>query len=979
MTKNPAPGESEDGNLWDDMGKVGFSSGAGEEELAGEDLERLPDGSTLVDHPWATFLHRLEKPGRYTGGERNSIVKSDAELSIALAFPDVYEIGMSHLGFRILYSHLNGMEGVRAERVYAPWVDLERELRRRELPLVSLESWTPLREFDCIGFSLQYELTFTNVLTMLDLGGVPLRSEDRGEDDPLVMAGGPVAFQPEPMAPFIDAYLIGDGEGFFHDTVARWRELREQGVDRRERLIAISRLPGIYVPSLYSTRVEEQTGLTVIDGPLDERVPARISRAHVENIDDYPFPTEFPVANTEIVFDRASIEIARGCTEGCRFCQAGMIYRPVRERSPEAIETAVKDSVKCGGFDEVSLTSLSTADYSAIQPLVQKVMPQLRDSDVSMSVSSLRAYGLSDAMLDEIGSVRNTSLTFAPEAGTQRMRDVVSKNVSEEDIAKSAHRIFSRGWQRMKLYFMIGLPTEEDEDVLGIAETGRRMLGIAREYVAKGRAKVTVSVSSHVPKPFTPFQWAAQDDVPEIERKHELLREATRTHGLVLRWHDARTSHLEGILGRGDRALGAVIEDAWRKGCRFDGWSDRLRFDLWMESIEEQQIDRYRYLRTIPVDARLPWDHLDCGVEMSFLAKEYRKALKDRKSPPCGKPVTQIVHPTNLEDAMESTKPLVCYHCGIECDLKQMKTERVDFLTSLDAHRIEGVQRVTEETLEDVRARAQERREAQRNRPKLPPRHFEEQEESTTFRFRYTKLGFGRFIGHLDFARMLPRAFRRAGIDLSYSQGFHPIPQFSFGPPLRLGAAGLAELLEVKVRGAAGSISPEEIAARVNASLPEGIRLRGGDAVGAQAPRLARSAMAADSLVLLPAEEVEALPEGAIEALSAESGLFFERISRKPPRKGKKQVEPRTVDLAPGIHSVRWRSELPRDAEGLITVSDDERILELRLTLQGPEMVRPEEVLWLLFGGRIPPAAQVIRRRLLPAPDKVEAGREVRT
>ena len=951
-------------NLWDDMGKVGFESGPSEKDAPGHDIARLPDGSVLAEHPYATFLHRLEKPGRYTGGERGSVRKSEFDLSIALGFPDAYEIGMSHLGYRILYSHLNDMDGVRAERVYAPWVDLERELRRRSLPLVTLENWTPLSEFDCVGFSLQYELTFSNVLTMLDLGGIPIRSEDRAESDPLIMAGGPVAFQPEPMAPFIDAYLIGDGEGFFHDTVRKWKDLREAGVSRRERLIAISQLPGIYVPSLYSTEVDDRTGLTVVSAPLDARVPAKVSRAHVANIDDYPFPSEFPVANTEIVFDRVSVEIARGCTEGCRFCQAGMIYRPVRERSPESIQETVTDSVKCGGFDEVSLTRLSTADYSAIQPLVQEVMPGLREADVSLSVSSLRAYGLSDEMLDEIGSVRNTSLTFAPEAGTQRMRDVVSKNVSEEDIAKSAHRIFSRGWQRMKLYFMIGLPTEEDEDVLGIAETGQRMLKIAREYVAKGRAKVTVSVSSHVPKPFTPFQWAAQDDIPEIERKHEILREATRTHGLVLRWHDARTSHLEGILGRGDRALADVIEGAWRKGTRFDGWSDRLRFDLWMESIEELGIDRYQYLRTLPVDARLPWDHIDCGVEMSFLAKEYRKALKDRKSVPCGKPAAQILHPTNLEDALASTKPLVCYNCGIACDMKLMREERIDFLTTLDAHRVEGRQSVTEISIEEVKEEAAARREAKRGQPKLPPRHFEEQQESTTFRFKYTKLGYGRFIGHLDFARMLPRAFRRAGIELAYSQGFHPIPQFSFGPPLRLGAGGLGEVLEVKV---IDDVTAEEIAERVNATLPEGICLRGGHAVRPQSPKLSKFAMVADSLVLIPADEAEKITDEDLARLSATSGLFFERTDKK----GKT----RTADLAPGILGVKWRDGLPSDAEGWIHVQEDERILELRLALQGPDMVRPEEALWLLFDGRIPPQTQVIRRRMLPAQSSVPVAR----
>ncbi len=941
-------------NLWDEMGKVGFESGAEPREAPGHDVPRLPDGTTLAGHPYASFLHRLEKPGRYTGGEQHSVKKTEVDLSIALAFPDAYEIGMSHLGYRILYSHLNGLDGVRAERVYAPWVDLERELRRRDLPLVSLESWIPLCEFDCVGFSLQYELTFTNVLTMLDLGGIPLRSADRSEEDPLVMAGGPGAFQPEPMAPFIDAYLIGDGEGFFVDTVRRWRELREAGFSRRERLIAISSLPGIYVPSLYSTEFDQRTGLTVVSAPLDPRVPEVVTRAHVADLAEYPFPAEFPVANTEIVFDRVSIEIARGCTEGCRFCQAGMIYRPVRERPPEEIEEVVEKSIRCGGFDEVSLTSLSTADYSAIEPLVKSVMPKLKDANVSLSVSSLRAYGVSEEMLDEIGSVRSTSLTFAPEAGTQRMRDVVNKNITEEDIAKSAHRIFSRGWKRMKLYFMIGLPSEDEEDVLGIAETGKRMLAIAKEYISGGRAKVTVSVSSHVPKPFTPFQWAAQDDIPEIERKHRVLRDATRVQGLELRWHDPRGSHLEGVLGRGDRPLADLIETAWRKGCRFDGWSDRLRFDLWLEAIEELEIDRTPYLRTIPIDARLPWDHIDCGVEPKFLQKEYRRALKDRVSLPCGKPATQIVHPSNLEDALEQTKPLVCYHCGIVCDMTRMREDRVEFLTTLDAHRVEGRSRVTEQTFDEVRELAAGRREVKRGKKPLPPRHAVD-EQAYAYRFTYSKLGIGRFTSHLDLVRMFPRAIRRAGLTVSYTRGFHPNPRISYGPPLRLGLAGLAEPLELWLRN---QHDPAEIAERVNRVLPEGIRLAGGQAVGEGGLKLSRFAMRSDSLVLLPAEDVAALPEDALERIRAEN-VPFERTDKNGRMK--------TVDLAPGIDEVSFIDALPEDAAEWLTVIEEERILALRLVLQGQEMVRPEEVIWTLFGGKIPAATQVIRRCLLAA------------
>ena len=948
--------EKNQDSLWDAMGKVGFRSGPSA-AAEGEDLCQIPDAGNLKNHPYVSFLHRLEKPGRYTGGELHSVKKQEAELSFLLAFPDVYEIGMSHLGFKILYSHLNDLEGVQAERVYAPWVDCEKELRDRGLPLVSLESWQPMNAFDVVGFSLQYELTFTNVLTMLDLGGIPIRSEDRDDDCPLVMAGGPVAFQPEPLSAFIDAFLIGDGEGFFHAVVKRWRELKDQGVDRRERLIHISQLAGVYVPSLYSTKIEPLTGVTVVDAPLDDRVPERVSRAHVKDLGEFPFPSRSPVPNTEVVFDRVSIEVARGCTEGCRFCQAGMIYRPVRERSPEEIQDTVRDAIRCGGFDEVSLTSLSTADYSAIEPLVKKVMPELRDKNISLSVSSLRAYGLTDAMLDEMATVRNTSLTFAPEAGTQRMRDVVNKNISEQDIAKSAHRIFSRGWRKMKLYFMIGLPTEEEEDVKGIAELGKRMLSIAHEYLPKGRPNITISVSSHIPKPFTPFQWAAMDDIPEIEKKQQALRKWTRAPGLTFRWHDPTTSHIEGILSRGDRVLCDVVETAWRNGARFDGWSDRLRFDLWMEAIEEHQIDRYRYLGTIPIDARLPWDHIDCGVEHKFLVKEYQKSLKDRTSHPCGKPGRKLTHYNNLEDATADKRRLVCYDCGIVCDLARMKEERIESLEYLDAHRDEAqASSQTDASVELVREQSRERFFARKNHT-LPPVRKELDRPSFSYRVRYAKVGTARFMGHLDLNRMFPRAIRRAGFSPSYSQGFHPIPRMAFGPPLRLGMAGLSEVVDLRLQQ---QVDPESLHAALAAQCPEGVELRSIHVVGKDAPKLSAVTSWADVFILLPRESAVGIRPDAIDQLLAESEIIVERRTKKGKFK--------TIDIRPGIDGISWVEEVPADAAGLMSLREDERMLQMRICLQGEHPAKPEEILLRLFEGTIPTGTQVIRRRLLPSP-----------
>ena len=643
----------------------------------------------LPDHPYAAFIDRVEKPARYSGGEVGAVVKdwASVEAKVCLAFPDIYDIGMSHLGFKILYKILNDDPRTLAERCYAPWSDMEAQLRQRGLPLVALESARPLRDFDVVGFSLQFELTYSNILTMLDLGGVPLRSADRGEEDPLVIAGGPTATHPEPIAAFIDAFVIGDGEAKATEVALTWTTLKKAGVPRAERLIALAKLGAVYVPSLYAVKVNPDTGLEVVTGPTIPGLPFPIARSIVD-LDKYPFPDDGPTGGPEAIFDRMSIEIARGCTEGCRFCQAGMIYRPVRERDPEQIVKTVLSAIKKSGQDEVSLTALSTADVSCISPLIKKVAGQLAKERVSLGVSSLRAYGLEPELLDEIKQVRATGLTFAPEAGSQRMRDVVNKNVTEEQLHETAERVFSRGWAKMKLYFMIGLPTETDEDVRGIVETGLRTAQAGRR-ASRGRpAEVNVSVSTHVPKPHTPFQWCAMDLLGEVARKQMILRDAVRGQKAVkLKVHEANASVLEGIYARGDRPLADVLERAYKNGARFDSWDEKLRLDIWEEAFTHFGIDRAKYLGTLPVTARLPWSHIDVGLEDGFLAKEYRKALQNRLSPPCGKVAGAFVHHTNLEDANADERRLVCYDCGVACDMGQMRDERITFLTKLGAEK----------------------------------------------------------------------------------------------------------------------------------------------------------------------------------------------------------------------------------------------------------------------------------------------------
>ncbi len=642
----------------------------------------------LFDHLYASFLDQVAKPTRYTGSE-HGVVRKDwdaVDARFCLAFPDIYDIGMSHLGYRILYKLLNDHPRILAERCYTPWLDMQEKLKEHGLPLASLENVRPLSDFDVIGFSLQFELTYTNILLMLDLGGVPLRSSQRGEDDPLVIAGGPVATHAEPMAPFLDAILIGDGEEAATEIALSWVDGKKAGLSRAERLKRLSKLAGVYVPSLYETEIEPKTGFFVVAPPQDPSLPYPIERRLVPDINDYPFPDDFPVGGPEAIFDRMSIEVARGCTEGCRFCQAGMIYRPVRERDPEQVVATVERALEKSGQDEVSLTALSTADVSCISPLIKRLVEKTAPERVSLSVASLRAYGLAEELLDDMRKVRTAGLTFAPEAGTQRMRDVINKNVTEQQLMETAERVFSRGFDRMKLYFILGLPTETDEDVLGIAEVGKNAMAVGKR-IGK-RAKVTVSVSVHVPKPHTPFQWCKMDDLQEVKRKQYMLRDELRRYKSIgLRLHDSTTSELEGVLARGDRRLGDVIERAYQHGAFFDSWDDQFKKDTWMEAFAHFGIDTAPFLMTLPLDARLPWDHIDVGLEDGFLAREYRKALQSRLSPPCGKAKGMFIHHTNVAEANDDARKLVCYDCGIACDLTRMREQRVGFLQKMGADR----------------------------------------------------------------------------------------------------------------------------------------------------------------------------------------------------------------------------------------------------------------------------------------------------
>lgn len=906
----------------------------------------------ISEHPYTHFIERVEKPGRYLGGEYNSVVKDHAAVSctFCLAFPDIYDIGMSHMGTKILYSIVNRAPDLVMERCFTPWFDMEEQLRSHGVPLLSLETHRPLRVFDVVGFSLQYEMTYTNVLTMLDLGGIPLRNIDRLRTDPLVIAGGPSATHPEPMTPFIDLFLIGDAEERLPRLLRHWAELRRNTeLSRLEMLAELAREGGVYCPDLYDVAPCPRTGLQYVASTPYEGVPARVQRAFLDDISRYRFPDDSPVPVAEAIFDRMAIEISRGCTEGCRFCQAGMIYRPVRERDPQEVIDTVLSALDKGGFDEASITSLSTADYSCISPLIRNLMEKLRERKVALGISSLRAYGLSDDLLDEIASVKATGLTFAPEAGTQRMRDVINKNITDENIYTTCHRVFSKGWQKMKLYFILGLPTETDDDVLGIAKMGRQAAEIGREYHQRG-VQVTVSVSSHVPKPHTPFQWAAMDSLDSLEQKQRNLRDIARPWGFTFRRHDQRVNWLECITGRGDRRVGDLIEAAWHRGARFDGWDEHLRWDVWQAAIAEwetrHEVDHTLFFGTLPIDAKLPWDHIDVGLEDGFLRREYQRALASRLSPPCGKPKGEQVHHSNLADAVADERKLICYHCGIACDMTQMREERISFLERLGAY----------EAPETSQGNAREKAMERRSRGQAPNDF--QQGEPTRFRARYAKLGAACYQGHLDLVRMFPRIGRRAGLELFHTEGFSPRPVMSFGPALGLGQRSLGELVEFSL---VGELPADEVLRRLNASAPDGLVFTGVRRVAIDAPELGASIQAADmAYTLMP--DVVARHCGQtdpaqwlasrITELRADAGLTITVI-----RKEKKSPR-RFWDIVQDVML------LPSEALHEAGIPGGLHAVGVRLRQDNGPSMRAAELLSALFGEDVEPR-DIVRMRLM--------------
>lgn len=593
----------------------------------------------MINKDVEKLLLKVQKPGRYVGGELNAVVKNkeDVDVRFAFCFPDTYEVGMSHLGMKILYSLFNSVDYIWCERVFAPWIDMEKLMVENDIPLYGLESGDPITDFDFIGFTLQYELSYTNVLNMLKLAKIPIYSKDRKELNRIVVAGGPCACNPEPIADFIDIFFLGEGEEVDLEVIELYRKCKAENKTKTEFLKLAAQIEGVYVPSLYDVTYNEDG--TIKSVTPKENAPAVVNKRLIMYMDDSYYPDNFVVPMVEIVHDRAVEEIFRGCIRGCRFCQAGYIYRPVREKSADVINSQCHTLCENTGYDEVSLSSLSSSDYSNIVPLLEKLNKWSKDEKVSISLPSLRVDGFSDDIMNKIKTVRKSGLTFAPEAGSQRLRDVINKNVREEELLSTCSVAFNGGWTNVKLYFMIGLPTETFDDVAAIAKLGQ---SVVNEYYScpnkpKGKSvNVTVSTSSFVPKPFTPFQWEPQDTIEQLHTKQKHLKESITTKKINYNYHDADTSFLEAVFARGDRKLCKAMAVACEKGFHFDGWGECFSLEKWLEVFEECGIDPAFYAnRRRSFDEILPWDHLDYGVTKEHLIRECKKAYEDTPTPHC--------------------------------------------------------------------------------------------------------------------------------------------------------------------------------------------------------------------------------------------------------------------------------------------------------------------------------------------------------
>ena len=717
------------------------------------------------------ILPLVQMPSRYLGCEVNRIQKSweKTQLHVALAFPDLYEIATSHFGIQILYGMLNAQEEILAERVFAPAVDLEAQLRKNRMPLCSLESETPLKKFDIIGFSLLYELNYTNMVNMLDLAGISFFAGQRNDSDPFVIGGGPCTCNPEPVADFFDAMVIGDGEAVILQMTDARKAWRQSDNRTREALLQRwSQIKGVYIPSFFDVSGDAGENQRLIPKTSSHHY---VERAVVADLNDAPFPSTPIIPFGKPVHDRLRMEIARGCTRGCRFCQAGMIYRPVRERRPEAVLASVSQSLKETGYEDLSLLSLSTGDYSCIAPLMKNIMQFGEKDRVAVSLPSLRAGSLTPELMELVRKVRKTGFTIAPEAGSQRLRDVINKNITEADIVETVENAFALGWKVIKLYFMIGLPTETQDDIQAIVALVKRLKTITKKQGRSG--KINVSVATFVPKPHTPFQWEPQISLESAMEKINWLRDSLKLPGVQVKWQDPRVSMIEGVWARGDRKLNMVLINAWKSGCRFDGWTDFFNYDRWVTVFKKSGINPNKYTDGCSdTQQPLPWDHINIGVDRSFLIEERARATDGKITKDC--------------------RTGSCSGCGV-CDFDTLKP-----ISFHDQKRI---------SLTDAPA----------PEPESP-------DTSVKYSVNFKKMKTARFLGHLEMVKIFTRSLRRASIPLKYSRGFHPMPKVSFGDTLPMGMQSENEQMLVTLTE---SMDPEELISCLRRQLPSGLEITG--------------------------------------------------------------------------------------------------------------------------------------------------------
>ncbi|HQR45863.1 MAG TPA: TIGR03960 family B12-binding radical SAM protein [Thermoanaerobaculia bacterium] len=777
------------------------------------------------------FLLSVERPGRYLGLERNVTRKelSAAAVTVCLAFPDTYEIGMSHTGTKILYEIVNRRAGWACERAYAPWVDFEAVMRRERIPLFSVESFAPARDFDVLGFSLQSELNYTNVPNLLDLAGIPLLSADRGDGDPLVVGGGPCVANPEPVADFFDLFLIGDGEEAFPRLLEEVE--RTKGLRRRERLLRLAAIPGVYVPSFYDVVYDGDRVASY--APNAPGVPERALRVWVERLSAGVYAEKPMVPSVEIVQDRLGLEIMRGCTQGCRFCQAGYWYRPVRELDPADVARATTAFIDEAGWSEVGLLSLSSADYSQIEPLVACLAPELAKTKVSISLPSLRAEAFSVALADAVSEVRRSGFTFAPETGSDRLRRVINKTFTNADMVRAAAAAFSRGWDLIKVYTMIGLPTETDADLDELVTLVRDILAEGKKHGV--RPTVHVSVGSFVPKSFTPFQWSPFDGVANLERKLALLKEKFRTvKGAKLKWHAPKEAEIEALLSLGDRRMSRALLEVFRRGGRFDGWSEHFSWERWNAALEAAGIPKERHLRPKDLKETLPWDVVDAFIRKPFLVVEWKKALREGETEDCkwGR-CTACGVPGNGEDTVLAAPLPGDFSFGGEKALPSLAPAPPRPAPAAAAYR--------RRDLPDLPPLAARRTVGDGSAAPVPA-------TARTYRVSFEKLDDARYLSHRNVMDLLERAFRAARAPIRYTEGYNPHLRLSMGPALPLGQESRHELFDVDTLDAL----TEAHRAAVNARLPGGVRITGWTELPKGAPSLGKAATEAVYRFVLP-------------------------------------------------------------------------------------------------------------------------------